>query len=150
VRARRGARDCFTGQANRREVTVGAAPVTSIEDLRAEIRSRIGPQAVELSHCCDVFVSQVCRYWPERHMATLARQMTNAGSGAGALDALAVVTAKCREDLEARWKLTGNNSAALDLLLQAVVIEMANLWFSSAEMRIALRTIIFQVRGLTT
>jgi hypothetical protein len=60
------------------------------------------------------------------------------------------VTAKCREDLEARWKLTGNNSAALDLLLQAVVIEMANLWFSSAEMRIALRTIIFQVRGLTT
>ncbi len=128
---------------------MGAAPVTSIEDLRAEIRSRIGPQALELAHCCDVFVSQVCRYWPERHMANLARQMTSAGSGAGALDALAVVTAKCREDLEARWKLTGNNSAALDLLLQAVVIEMANLWFSSPEMRIALRAVIFQVRGLT-
>jgi hypothetical protein len=149
VRARRGARDCFTGQANRREVTVGAAPVTSVEELRAEIRSRIGPQAVELEHCCDVFVSQVCRYWPERHMADLARQMTHAGSGAGALDALAVVTAKCREDLEARWRLTGNNSAALDLLLQAIVIEFANLWFSTPEMRIALRAVIFRVRGLT-
>jgi len=128
---------------------VGAAPVTSVEELRAEIRTRIGPQAVELEHCCDVFVSQVCRYWPERHMADLARQMKHAGSGAGALDALAVVTAKCREDLEARWKLTGNNSAALDLLLQAIVIEFANLWFSSPEMRIALRAVIFRVRGLT-
>ena len=149
MRHRRDARDKFTGQANRREVTVGAAPVTSVDDLRAEIRTRIGPQAVELSHCCDVFVVQVCRYWPERHMADLARQMTHAGSGAGALDALAVVTAKCREDLEARWKLTGNNSAALDILLQAVVIEFANLWFSTPEMRIALRAVIFQARSLT-
>jgi hypothetical protein len=150
MRARRGARDCFTGQAARREVTVGAAPVASLGQLQAAIRARIGAKCQGIESIVDLFVVEVCRNWPERHMASLAKNKMAPGTGEPALDALCVIAAKCREQIEARWEPTPNTAAALNLLLQAVVVEFANLWFSSVQQRIALRAIITRARTLTT
>lgn len=139
------ARDCFTCQARGREVTVGDALGTlTLEGLRATVREFIGPSGAVLEHTCDVIVEEICRQWPERTMAEYARKGDSAGSKA--LDAIPVITARVREQIEARWGIKPSHTAALDLVLRGCVIEFANLWFMSAENRIAMRSIIAVVR----
>ena len=138
------ARDSFTGQAFEREVTVGGPPDIDIDWVRREVRSRIGGAALSIPEACDELVDTTVRWWPERRMADFARQA--ATSGPATLDAIAVISAKVREDCEHRWGIDANVSNALDLLCMAVVVEIANLWFSSVENRIALRRVMFEMR----
>jgi len=58
---------------------------------------------------------------------------------ADALGALAVIEAKVREDVEARFGVDPNTLRALDLLLPSIVMEMTSLWFHDAESRISMR-----------
>ena len=52
-----------------------------------------------------------------------------------------------REQIEARWGCKPSEQAALDLVLRAVVIEFANIWFfCDPATRVELRKIIFEVR----
>jgi hypothetical protein len=147
VRAGSVARDCFTGQAHGREVTVGDALDTlTLREVRDAIRATIGYPAEQLGHTCDVIVEEVCRQWPERHMAELARKLDSKCAGGQVLDAIPVITARVREQIEARWGCKPSEQAALDLVLRAVVVEFANLWFFDAAARIGLRKIIFKVR----
>jgi hypothetical protein len=62
------------------------------------------------------------------------------------LGALEVVEAKIREDIEARFGVSANTLRALDLLLPAIVIEMAGLWFNDVEARIAMRRAMWLAR----
>ena len=136
---RRAAHDQFTGQACGREVTVGSAPaVSDVEGLKAEIRRRLRDQAVGLEEACDEIVETTCRFWPLRHMANLARRWDPVPA---ALKALAVVSAKAREDLEARFGCDGNTARVLDLLCNSVAVELANVWFCDVEDRIAMRRV---------
>jgi hypothetical protein len=151
MRAGSVARDCFTGQAYGREVTVGDALDTlTLGEVREAIREAIGQPAEKLCHTCDVIVDEVCRQWPERHMASLARKLDCDSVGGQVLDAISVITARVREQIEARWGCKPSEQAALDLVLRAVVIEFANLWFCDPETRIGLRKIIFFVRQRPT
>jgi hypothetical protein len=111
--------------------------------LRTEVRHRIGGAALQMPDEVAVLVDMTLRYWPERHMAELARK--SAGNEDRALDALAVVAAKIRETVEAMCAAARQNHA-VDLLAFAVVVEVANLWFASTEHRIGLRRLAFQVR----
>lgn len=79
-------------------------------------------------------------------MADLARRLKEDKAGDQALDAIAVITARVREQIESRWKCRASEQAALQLVLRCCVVEFANLWFSSAEARIAIRAVISQVR----
>ena len=115
-----------------------------IDWVRREVRHRIGGAALSIPEACDELVDTAIRWWPERRMADFARQ--SATSGPATLDAIAVISAKVREDVEHRWGIDANVSNALDLLCMAVVVEVANLWFSSVENRIALRRVMFEVR----
>jgi hypothetical protein len=143
--------DSFTGQAYGREVTVGdALDMLTLGDVRAAIRGAIGYPAQQLGHTCDVIVDEVCRQWPERHMANLARKLDCDSAGGQVFDAIAVITAKVREQIEARWDCKHSEQAALDLVLRAIVVEFANLWFFDAAARIGLRKIIFTVRQRPT
>jgi hypothetical protein len=136
---RRVAHDCFTGQACGREVTVGNAPaVTDVQGLKAEIRRRLGAQAEGLEEACDEIVETTCRFWPLRHMANIARKWEPVPA---ALNALAVISAKAREDIEARYGVDGNTGRVLDLLCNAVAVELANVWFCDVEDRIAMRRV---------
>jgi hypothetical protein len=144
-RAGRVARDCFTGQAIEREVTVGDTLDTlTLDGLRATVRAFIGPPGEALEHTCDVIVEEVCRQWPEKTMADYAAKLDAVGDKV--LDAIAVITARVREQIEARWGVKPSHTAALDLVLRGCVIEFCNLWFASAENRIAMRAIIAVVR----
>jgi hypothetical protein len=141
------ARDCFTGQAHGREVTVGDALDTlTLLDLCETIREAIGEPALTLAHTCDVLVEETCRQWPERTMAKYASKLDSEANGVGVLDAIPVITARVGEQIEARWGLVPSHAAAIHLLARAVVIEFANLWFSSIEVRIDIRSIIAVVR----
>lgn len=71
-------------------------------------------------------------------------------SGMQVLDAITVIWAKVREDLEFRWGMDKNTQAALDMLVQPVVVELANVWFASAENRIAMRGCIVEAIRLKT
>jgi len=62
-----------------------------------------------------------------------------------ALEALAVISAKAREDIEARYGDTGNTGRVLDLLCNAVAVELANVWFCDVEDRIAMRRVCVRV-----
>jgi hypothetical protein len=146
-RVGRVARDCFTGQAIEREVTVGDTLDTlTLEGLRATVREFIGPSGATLEHTCDVIVDEICRQWPERTMADYARKIDSNAVGAKVFLAIPVITARVREQIEARWGIKPSHTAALDLVLRGCVIEFCNLWFASPTNRIAMRSIIAVVR----
>jgi hypothetical protein len=134
----------ITGQACGREVTVGGTAGMELSEVRQEIRHRIGGAALNIPEACDELVDTALRWWPERRMADYAREPST--SGPATLDAISVISAKVREDVEARWGMEANVCNALDLLCMAVVVEVANIWFSSVENRIELRRILFEVR----
>lgn len=126
---------------------MGDALVTpTLDDLCEAIREAIGEPAATLAHTCDVLVEETCRQWPERTMANYARRLNSEANGAGVLDAIPVITARVGEQIEARWGLLPSHAAAIKLLARGVVIEFANLWFSSVEARIGIRAIIEVVR----
>lgn len=130
-----------------REATVGDALDTlTLRELCDAVREQIGPRAAELEHTCDVIVTEICRCWPERTMADIAARMTTARAADDVLDAIAVTTAKVRENIEARWGCKPSHKAALALVLRACVAEFGNLWFSSPEARIGIRAVIAIVR----
>jgi hypothetical protein len=58
-----------------------------------------------------------------------------------------VIEAKIREDLEARYGTNPNTLRALDLLLQAVVIELTSIWFRGVDYRIAMRRAMWLARS---
>ena len=118
-----------------------------IEALQRLIRERLGEPAEQLSHSCDVFVSEVLRYWPDREMCRIAIDPdVNAAAGA-ALRAIPVITAKCRENLESRWGMGRPTAVALDLLLEPVVVQVAHIWFRGTEERILIMECVGRLRG---
>lgn len=121
---------------------MGDAPGMRLADLHVEIRRRLGHKAKGMASGVDEVVNTTLRFWPERAMAECA--VKHKTHGAQALDAISVIWAKVREDLEARWGMDANTAAAIDALVQPVVIELANVWFSSAESRIAFRACIVE------
>jgi hypothetical protein len=125
---------------------MGGAPGTglTLAAIRDIVRDQIGEPATAVQAAADELVDTTLRWWPERHMAALARRQADAGPEA--LDAIAVISSKVREDVEHRWKMSANTVSALDLLCLAVVTEIANLWFSSPEARIDMRAIMFTIR----
>ncbi len=123
-----------------------ALDTLTLRELCDAVREQIGPHAAELEHTCDVIVTEVCRCWPERTMADIAARKDTASAADDVLDAIAVTTAKVRENIEARWGCKPSHKAALDLVLRACVAEFGYFWFSSAETRIAIRAVIAVVR----
>lgn len=121
-----------------------ALDTLTLRELADAVRSFCGPPSVALSHTVDVIVVEICRCWPERVFADYARDLDTHGNAA--LNAIFVVIAKVRENVEARWGCDPSNQAALDLVLRASVVEVANIWFSCPQARIAIRAIIAQVR----
>ena len=73
-------------------------------------------------------------------MTRIARRPDDPASGLATLDALAVINAKTREDLEHRYGDKGNVAVAIDKLHRAVVLEIAEIWFSGPENRVAVRS----------
>lgn len=121
---------------------MGDAPGMRLTDLQAEIRKRMGTKCVGMSGGADEVVCTALRFWPERAMAIYAAKQKTSGSQV--LDAISVIWAKVREDLEARWGMDSNTQSALDVLVQPIVVELANVWFSSADARIAMRACIVE------
>lgn len=124
-----------------------ALDTLTLPEMYAHIREAVGPPATTLVHTADILIEETCRAWPERTMATLARRLTSQEAGGKVLEAIAVITAAVRERVELRYGCAVSDRAAIDLLLRAVVIEMANLWFSAVETRIAMRRIMFWIRS---
>lgn len=120
-----------------------ALDTLTLRELADAVRAGLGERGDLLSHTCDVITVEICRSWPERAMADLARDMSNGDAVLGALD---VVTAKVRETIEARWKCRAAEKQALDLVLRGCVVEFAKLWFSCPEARIGMRVICEMIR----
>lgn len=117
---------------------MGDAPATTaLDQLRDEIRRRLGSQAAGIAEACDELVDAACVWWPQAYMARIARR--NAEKTADVFGALDVIEAKIREDIEARFGVSANTLRALDLLLPSIVLEMAGLWFNDVDARIAMR-----------
>lgn len=124
-----------------------ALDTLTLRELADLIREAIGPRAEHLEHTCDVLVLEVCRCWPEKTMAGIATNLHSSRAADELLDAIAVTTAKVRENIEARWGCKPSHKAALDLILKACVVEFGNLWFSSPGARIGMRAVITLVRA---
>ena len=120
---------------------MGDVPGMRMAELQAEIRKRMGTGKA-LAGGSDEVVRTALRFWPERAMASLAAK--NKGRDPKTLDAVPVIWAKVREDLEARWGMDANTAAALDLLVQPIVLELSRIWFKSPENRIAIRGCIVE------
>lgn len=116
------------------------------EDLHRTVNRRLGVKAKGMAEATAEVVDTALRFWPERTMAKYAAK--GEAEGPRVLQAIPVIWAKVREDLEARWGTSQNTMAALDLLVQPVVIELANIWFASVEERIDFRRCIWEARHL--
>jgi len=118
------------------------------EQLRQAVRDRIGKPAETFSNTVDVMVDEACRFWPEKEFVRIALAVeANESHGMDVLDAIGVLVAKCRENLEARWGMKPSHCQAISLLMESVVVELANVWFSNAEARIAMREVIERLRN---
>jgi hypothetical protein len=125
---------------------VGDALGMLLHDLRKTINRRLAVKAGGMADATAEVVDTTLRFWPERTMARYASR--GEAEGPKVLQAIAVIWAKVREDLEARWGTSANTMAALDLLVQPVVIELAHIWFNSIEERIDFRRCIWEARHL--
>lgn len=86
-------------------------------------------------------VEITCRYWPVEHMTRLARRpKEDLTAAADTMEAMAVICAKVREDLEHRYGGSKNVAVAIDKLCSPVVLEVAEIWLSSPEARVAIRS----------
>lgn len=121
---------------------MGDAPGMRLTDLQREICRRLGYKAKGMSTGVAEVVITTLRFWPERAMVDYASQSQS--RGLQVLDAMAVIWAKVREDLEARWGTDATTQAAIDKLVQPVVTELASIWFSSPESRVAMRGCIVE------
>jgi len=118
------------------------------DQLRQAIRDRIGQAAETFPHTVDVMVDEACKFWPEQEFVRIAAAVeANQSHGMDVLDAIGVLVAKCRENLEARWGMQPSHCQAISLLMESVVVELANVWFSNAEARIAMREVIERLRN---
>jgi hypothetical protein len=114
-----------------------AAP--RIRELADAVRTRLHEPPAWTDAIVAV-VESVCRAWPIEQMTRLARRPEAPASGNDTLDALAVITAKTREDLEHRYGATGNVAIAIDKLHKTVVLEIAEIWFGGPDSRVAIRS----------
>lgn len=111
--------------------------------LHAHVRHGVGGPALQMPDEVAAIVDTTLIQWPERHMADLARRSDTAGGET--LNAIGVISAKVREVLELGC-VTEEQSEAVNLIVLACVVEVANVWFSSIEHRIGMRRLCFQVR----
>jgi hypothetical protein len=126
---------------------MGGAAATQIDKFRAEIKSRVGDKANSMGHCCDVLTDETLRVWPLKAMLDIAEGIDSPTAGAETIAAVRVITAKTRENLEARWQLSTTKNETLRLLSAAVVIEIANVWFNSADGRTRILKTRAAIRG---
>jgi len=124
-----------------------ALDTLTLRELCDAVRAQIGPAGEPLVHTVDVLVTETCRWWPEKAMSEIARRPATSSAGEAALSAIAVTTAKVREQIEARWGCKPSHQAALDLVLRGCVVEFGNLWFSCPDARRAMRAVIKRVRS---
>lgn len=126
---------------------MGDAPDSQrLRTLADLIRSTIGPAGVTLSHTCDVLILEICRCWPDKAMHNIAADPTSEENCTAVLAAIDVISAKVRENIEARWGCRPSHRAALDLVLRACVIKFAQLWFSSPADRAVMHRLVLAVR----
>lgn len=114
-----------------------AAP--RINELTDAVLTKL-KQPKDFHDAVSAVVEITCRYWPVEHMTRLARKPPESASAASdTLEAIAVIVAKVREDLEHRYGGSKNVAVAIDKLCHSVVLEVAEIWFSSPEARVAIR-----------
>lgn len=142
---RRVARDSFTGQAKRLEVTVGDALAVALPAVRETIRQAIGEPATNLPDVTNAMVDAVLRLWPSTWMTCLAKSRSFT-AGVEASHVCDLVRARCLEYLEWRFGTSSNVRLAIDLLLAKVVEEVAMFWLEGPEHRNVMRQAIAAIR----
>lgn len=113
-----------------------------LDDLHRMVNRRLHTSAGMAAATAEV-VDTVLRWWPDR---TMARYAARGEEGPVILDAISVIAAKAREDLEYRWGTDKNTLEAVDRLVMPVVVELAGVWFSSVETRIDMRRCMWEAR----
>lgn len=126
---------------------MAGAAETHFDQYLEALRERIGEPSRTLAHTTELIAREVLVCWPENEFARIAANQSSEREADAALDAISVTRAKSREMLEAKFVTNQSCQNALDLLLSAVVVETANIWFGSPEARIAIREIIAWLRS---
>ena len=143
--ARRVAHACFTVSACGREVTVSDAPAgTSLPALRRVLRSRVDGAAA-WPEASDAFTDALCRVWPSNFMTIMARRQPE--SQIRVVASIPVITAKLREEVEYHWGDSATLRESFDAIGMELVVEFANLWFTSIAHRDALREACREARA---
>jgi hypothetical protein len=125
---------------------VGDAATALLAELQRTIRDRLGQPARVIPNTADVMVQECARQWPMRAMLRLAKYPATKTAGRETIAAVNVCAAKCREELEYRWGYSPATDRAIGLLMRAVVVEFANLWFRDQDTRLNLCRIIAVIR----
>lgn len=125
---------------------MGNADTALLAHLQRAIRDRLGEPAAGIPNTCDAMVQECARQWPTRAMLALAKNPATKTAGRDTIAAVNVCAAKCRESLESRWGASRATERAIGLLMRAVVVEFANLWFRDRSTRLDICRVIAIVR----
>lgn len=124
---------------------MGSAPAgAALAGLRRTIRERLDIDA-GIAPAVDEFTNAAARCWPHAYMTILARRQPE--SQEKAVEAVKVIVAKTREDVEAMWGAPQLLVDAFDKLGMPIVVEIANLWFESSSNRDAIRQACREARN---
>lgn len=124
---------------------MSAAPAgQALAGLRRVIRERLDATPHDAA-AIDEFVNAAARCWPTAYMTILARRQPE--SQERAVQAVKVLVAKVREEVEAMWGAPANLVQSYDTHGMAVVVEFANMWFESSDHRDALRQACREARA---
>ena len=124
---------------------MGDALAVALPAMRQTIRLSIGEPATLMPDVADAIVDATLLLWPCEWASLLARSRSfEAGQQFYHLAKL--VEARCLEYLEWRFGTHPNVALAMQLLLSAVVNEVAMFWLEGPEHRNAMRQAIAAIR----
>ena len=122
-----------------------ASRTPTLKQLREILLADVGKAAKVMPDAAKSVVGSMLEWWPSTHMTILAKSKTM-DAGIAASDAIDVLKAKCREDLEFHWGTHANVGLALDALLEPVAMSLADYWFESVDNRNTVRACMKELR----
>jgi hypothetical protein len=119
-----------------------------LQAVRKIVRRGLQDVGQQMPHAVDLVCDETLYWWPSTTLTHYAQLQDVDRAQRLIANAIDVVSAKARENLEAKWGDEPQTTRVISLLCQPVCCELMRHWFESAEHRIQLRRCISQVRGM--
>ena len=123
-----------------------ASTTPDLDQLRAMLRENVGQKAEGMPDAANAIIDTILTWWPNAAMTQLAKRADDLAAH-DSINALDVLKAKVREDLEYHWGTHKNVSLAVDLLAEDLAMSLLEYWWEDVRNRNAVRACIGELKA---